>query len=300
VLITLTIFKKIDRFKLIPILVLILSLTIFIQVQKSNEANALESATDRISIISKDANLFLINTFKAEIFSLNNLRNEWEFNEGLEYGEWEKRAAIIVEHYDLHALSWNEGTTVRWIIPVEGNEKVIGVDLMFEESRRKSMMHSIETREVSVSPPIDLVQGDKGVLLFVPVFINNKHVGFQTVVIKTEKYFSTLLSKMESLNGCNIKIRTADQIIYQKGLEGNLSKKAEFTVGNRAFELIISEEHAMSNSKELYFKIIFSVLLMILTELFIRSISLNYDERSAKLKLLHTIEQHEAKKYSKN
>jgi sensor domain CHASE-containing protein len=296
----LTIFKKIDRFKLIPILVLILSLTVFIQVQKSNEANALESATKRISIISKDTNLFLINTFKAEIFSLNNLRNEWEFNGGLEYGEWEKRAAVIVEHHDLHALSWNEGTTVRWIIPVEGNEKVIGIDLMFEESRRKSMMHSIETGEVSASPPIDLVQGGKGILLFAPVFINSEHKGFQTVVIKTEKYFSTLLSKMESLNGCNIEIRTADQIIYQKGLERNLSKKAKFTVGNRTFELIISEEYSPSNSKELYFKIIFSILLMVLSELFIRSISLNYDERSAKLNLLQAIQRHEAKKYSEN
>lgn len=83
---------------------------------------------------------------------------------------------------------------VFYIEPLGSNGIEFGFDLGAEKNRSDALSDSIETSSVSMSVPIDLVQNEKGVLLFYPVYKNRKNkqelVGFFTAVVKAEKLIS--------------------------------------------------------------------------------------------------------------
>lgn len=57
--------------------------------------------------------------------------------------------------------------------PVEMTAKVLGVDLTFEPTRRRAVLHSIETRTPASTPPLQLISGTGGIngfMSFLPVF----------------------------------------------------------------------------------------------------------------------------------
>ena len=67
-------------------------------------------------------------------------------------------------------ISLIKGSVIVDAYPLKGNERAIGVDLLKVPAQRATFLKAIETRNVVVVGPIDLVQGGKGLINRIPVY----------------------------------------------------------------------------------------------------------------------------------
>jgi CHASE1-domain containing sensor protein len=107
-----------------------------------------------------------------------------------------------------------EGTIVRWIVPLEGNEKAQDLDLSFEVNRNNAIKYSMATGKESIGGPLDLVQGGKGLIVFAPINQGNSITGFNIGVIRTEPHFDKFFSNFNPQYG--ITISADDTILYNR------------------------------------------------------------------------------------
>ena len=87
---------------------------------------------------------------------------------------------------------------VSQIYPMEGNEDVIGLNLIETPERKTEARLTRDSGEYTIAGPFELVQGGNGVLLFDPVYRTNdkgckKFWGFSILVIDWQKF----IKKME-------------------------------------------------------------------------------------------------------
>ena len=92
---------------------------------------------------------------------------------------------------------------VSQIYPMEGNEDVIGLNLIENPERKTEARLARDSGEYTIAGPFELVQGGNGVLLFDPVYRTDdkgckKFWGFSILVIDWDKFIAqTELSKLE-------------------------------------------------------------------------------------------------------
>lgn len=102
---------------------------------------------------------------------------------------FEKVAAEIMNaNPSLQAVQLVPNGVIKHIYPIKGNEKAIGLDLfkmsVFNELEARK---AIKLRKMHFQGPVELVQGGKGVIGRLPLYVNNKFWGFSAVVIKLDQ-----------------------------------------------------------------------------------------------------------------
>lgn len=105
--------------------------------------------------------------------------------------EWESDAALFVRYApDLQALEWVDPSLhVRWIAPRAGNEAILDQPSAPEARRREALEKARLTRQPIVTPPVDLIQGGRGVLVYVPLFREGTFDGFLVGVFRASALF---------------------------------------------------------------------------------------------------------------
>lgn len=63
---------------------------------------------------------------------------------------------------------------VRYVYPLAGNEKVMGLRYMDNAEQRNAILHMMETREFVLAGPVNLVQGGTGFINRLPIFLPAK------------------------------------------------------------------------------------------------------------------------------
>ena len=135
--------------------------------------------------------------FNSEIIALERMSNRWEAQGGSPRQTWETDAASYVKDYEsFQAIEWvDRDFHVRWIVPMQGNEKAIGLDLGFEERRRKALEAARRGKKPVVTRTVKLVQGGDGILVYSPIFIDEEFDGFILGVFRVKELFDSLLPK---------------------------------------------------------------------------------------------------------
>ena len=112
--------------------------------------------------------------------ALVRLARRWERRGAVSEAEFAAEAQQLIGDFGhLQAVEWADpDLRVRWIIPLAGNEGAQDLDLGFEERRRVALDEARRSRTVVATRPIDLVQGGKGFLLYVPLFPRDEFGGF--------------------------------------------------------------------------------------------------------------------------
>ncbi len=85
---------------------------------------------------------------------------------------------------DIDALQLVPDGVIRYIYPLDGNEKAIGYDILRDPLRNKEAYKAIGKKEMFFAGPFELKQGGMGVVGRLPIFRKNKFWGFSAVVIK--------------------------------------------------------------------------------------------------------------------
>ena len=128
--------------------------------------------------------------------------------------EWRNDAARHFEDQPgYQALGWVDSTYhLRWIEPIVGNEQALSLDLAFEARRRQALETARDQKRVVVTPVVDLVQGGKGLAIYVPVFVDGEFDGFVEGVLRIGVWLGAVLEK--AYPGYGTEIAHDDVLLY--------------------------------------------------------------------------------------
>lgn len=144
---------------IVPVLIGLLVLTAAILVgaeYRASENRALEEAS---GAALRRVTSQVGGRIEDQIQALERLARRWELRGGLSRTDWELDARQLVRDFrHMQAVEWIDASfRVRWIVPLEGNEAALDLDLAFEERRRSALEDARDRRAVTLTRPVDLV-----------------------------------------------------------------------------------------------------------------------------------------------
>ncbi|MCK7594499.1 sensor histidine kinase [Pseudomarimonas salicorniae] len=100
---------------------------------------------------------------------------------------------------------------VRWVEPEDGTRALIGTRPNVDPQRRALLERAADSGEVVLSPPIELLQGGLGLLLFAPV--PGDDPGFLVGVLRLADRLETVIEA--SLRHTGVAVLYGDQVIFE-------------------------------------------------------------------------------------
>ncbi|MDP3523612.1 MAG: diguanylate cyclase, partial [Hoeflea sp.] len=102
---------------------------------------------------------------------------------------------LVGAHSQLRNIAGAPDLVISLMHPIEGNEGAIGLDYRKNERQRQAVMRAVESREMVLTGPVDLVQGGQGFISRFPVFLENgpaerKLWGLVSAVIDAERLYA--------------------------------------------------------------------------------------------------------------
>ena len=137
---------------------------------------------------------------REKLLALKRMGQRWETSGGTPYNQWLSDAENYVSQLNgLKAMEWVDSTYhVRWVVPLKGNEKAQGLDVLYNVERQQVLKGAAEKTSITLTPPIDLVQGYKAFIAYAPVKVNGKFDGFITGIFDINQFFENVVSKEAS------------------------------------------------------------------------------------------------------
>ncbi len=189
-----------------------------------------------IELRAKDLKTNTERLLESQAQALLRMVRRWEKQGKTPKDEWELDARLYVTHYSFYqAIEWADASFhVRWIVPLEGNEKAQDLNLAFEKRRRTALEKARDRQEITVTRTIDLVQGEKGFLVNLPIFLGKDFDGFILGVFRINKLFSFLLTDKD-LSRYSIAVYDDEEKVYsheshnrENGDKWSIEKEVKF------------------------------------------------------------------------
>lgn len=135
---------------------------------------------------------------RDRMMALRRMGGRWNADGGTPRSEWERDVReYITDNPSFQAIEWVDARyRVQWIVPLAGNEQALGLNLAVEESRRRALIAAREAQQATLSAPVDLVQGGRGLLAYVPLEVEGEFDGFILGVFRAERLFGSLLGRL--------------------------------------------------------------------------------------------------------
>lgn len=111
--------------------------------------------------------------------------------------DFDSRAADMIDSYGgISSLQLAPNGVVSKIYPLAGNEKAIGHDLLNDPRRRTEALKTIESRQLTLAGPFELVQGGVAAIGRLPVFLHRDNGeeyfwGFTIVLLRLPHLLQT-------------------------------------------------------------------------------------------------------------
>ncbi len=186
---------KSPRWLAIPVGIATLALTGALSLALSAQEEAQLEATVRAAATSLKHRVEEVGN--ERVLALVRMAKRWESRGRTPKQEWEADVALYVAHQPgYQAIEWVDPSFhVRWIVPLKGNEAAQDLDLGFDERRRGELQAALHRRELMATRTTDLVQGGKGLSVYVPLFVNNTFDGFMLGVFRVQQLFYSMLDE---------------------------------------------------------------------------------------------------------
>ena len=115
-------------------------------------------------------------------------------NPDLTQAEFERAAEPLFQGRSLlRNIGAAPDMVIRYVYPVEGNEKAIGLNYLTALDQRDAAVRARDSGELVLAGPLDLVQGGRGLVARIPVFVGKKSAsrfwGLLSVVIDADRLF---------------------------------------------------------------------------------------------------------------
>jgi signal transduction histidine kinase/CHASE1-domain containing sensor protein len=188
------------RHFVVPLLVLVIVVTgtvvLYSQLLVRERDAILEEVADKAGEV--DARLRL--RVSERVAALKRMGERWNSDDGTPEARWRHDAANHVAQVGgLRALEWIDSSYhIRWTQPLAGNEAAVGLDIRFDATRAAALRGAAERREVTVTPPFDLVQGYPAFIAYAPVTRNGEFDGFIAALFATNDFFEGAMRTEQS------------------------------------------------------------------------------------------------------
>ncbi|HBF08820.1 MAG TPA: hypothetical protein DHW71_09785 [Gammaproteobacteria bacterium] len=151
--------------------------------------------------------------------SLEQFAHHWTSHGHMAFEEWESESKLLLNNIpSLKAIEWiGPEFRVRWVEPFYGNEEVIGLDILYDETRQKALKNAIENKTYTITPPIELKQGYTGLITYFPVYSDYKFNGFMAGVFDINQLITAALADWDA-SSFNIHIKDeGNKTVFQSG-----------------------------------------------------------------------------------
>lgn len=172
------------------IILVILSCSVFLWKElKEQENNLIQQIThDDLTLVSNT----LTEKINSKIVALERMSQRWEIDKGENILGWRADARNYVEDFfSLTTVEFVDETYhIKLVEPIKGNEKVIGLNILFNEERRNALEGAAQKDAITLTPPIKLLQGYNAIIAYAPITIDNKFNGFMVGLYDIDKLIS--------------------------------------------------------------------------------------------------------------
>jgi diguanylate cyclase (GGDEF)-like protein/PAS domain S-box-containing protein len=164
---------------------------------------------------------------EQRILAIDRMAKRWETRRRIPRKEWQVDAHNFIAHQPgYQAIEWvDRSFHARWIVPSKGNQAAQDLDLAFEERRRIALEAARDRREITVTRTIDLVQGGKGFLVYVPLYPDDQFDGFILGVFRVQELVDQILPQSIT-DGYSLVFYDGKEEIYRRANSSSASDLA--------------------------------------------------------------------------
>lgn len=221
---------------------------------------------------------------QSHIHAFERMAQRWVSDKVTPEAFWEADANSYIRHFkDLRAIEWvDESLHVRKVVPLKGNEAVLGFNLATGE-RRLAVIRDGK-KQTTLSLPINLVQGGYGLLLYTPLYIEQKFKGYIVGVIDLQEFLINTLQQSPVRN--NYKLSIYDQgsllvsnVIAPSELVSSHKKTSTFTFMGTTWRTELTPINQLFVQHKSSFPLIVLIFGIMMTGLITLLINISYRER---------------------
>jgi PAS domain S-box-containing protein len=221
--------------------------------------------------------------------------------------EWNIFSKHVYEHYNasgINAIEFIEhiddsNNIIKFITPLDGNEKALGFNLSSEENRNSAIKNSVLNNSFSITDPVELVQDqfkDRNAILAVyPIYKGSERVelhGYSLVILDVANYVensiekssidyilgNNLLMQIYDSNNYNL-IYESDELMGRLGFDNFERTLFNFEIGDKNWEIIIYLEPVklgiFKSISYINLLLVLGILLAVLIFFLLRNIIIN-------------------------
>lgn len=170
--------------------------------------------------------------------------------------EFDQYAEILLEEDPkLINFSAARDLIVNFVYPLEGNEKVLGLDYRKHKQQRDAVLQVIESRKIMLVGPVNLVQGGAAFIGRAPIYTKNEKLwGIISIPIDMEKLLSDTILKAKEAK-LNLAIQNYDingeliSTFHGEPILDNINSQTSINFDVGVGEWKISVSHNGSNNE---------------------------------------------------
>ncbi len=228
---------------IVPLVVFVLLLSstayVWIEIKKFELAQQISEADEQIEFVA--AHLAAHIDVRLVLGQL--VRQEWIESSSSDPGDF---AAIVkpkLQRFkDIQAINWiGADGVIKWVNPTKGNEGALGLNVREHPVAGPALRAAERTREFQVTPPVDLAQGGRGFVVYLPVFHDGGLNGFVNIVFRADSLIERALP-IDNLQDYDLHVSDWEAVIYENHPGRHLAGSAVRTVGvgNRQWTIEIA------------------------------------------------------------
>lgn len=182
---------------------------------------------------------------------------------------------IFASGNEIDALQLVPGGVIQYVYPLQGNERVIGYDILKDPARNKEAYKAIEKRELYFAGPFELRQGGIGVVGRLPIFRNDRFWGFSAVIIKMPTLLNAAGIDTTGNSGYYFQLSKInpdtrkEEFFIQHNKDISDGQSISVNVPNGEWKLSVTRETSFSDLSDILLFILFGSLFSLLGALFI-------------------------------
>jgi PAS domain S-box-containing protein len=163
------------------------------QALAAEQERALQTLLDAETLSVRSA---LTSSLQLDLEALVRLARRWEDRVRPDRAQWEKDAGDYIKDFPVYlAIAWADPQgTVRWVVPLTGNERILGIDFTADARRRAAVDAARRINGARIYGPLELLLGGRGFGVLVPLSPQGGMGGFITAGFRGTHFLDSVLS----------------------------------------------------------------------------------------------------------
>jgi diguanylate cyclase (GGDEF)-like protein/PAS domain S-box-containing protein len=175
----------------LALVVLMIGLIISTIVVLAQEQNRQQAKRDAVSQIANN-HLFLIRSSLDQAMAVNYSMGTLVRLTNGTARRFEDAARELLPYFgSVSHVALSPNGVITHVYPLAGNEKSVGFNPLTDPAQGEMARMAVETRQMTLAAPVNLVQGGLGVIARLPIFLDtstgNEFWGFSSVIIRVDK-----------------------------------------------------------------------------------------------------------------